>query len=225
MIDWTELSTDPNDTKAKQSVHIYLQKIRRIKNLSYVDWLLEKVHGRTCLDVGAVEHDLSYTERPTWKHKKLVEQASKVVGVDVLEESVNILNQRGYDIRLCDATSEEYLEEQFDIVVMGDVIEHVANPIDLIRFGIRHLKPGGEVIVKTPNVFYKDHIKKFIKNRAFVNLEHMAWFTPTMMLEIARRAGCSLEYYIVDGREHPWWLRFLNPDLFSRDYVYIFSQN
>ena len=128
-------------------------------------WLLDKLKDKSCLDIGAVEHDLSYTEKDTWKHKQLAASASYIVGVDVLNEYAEALQERGFDIRYCDATSEEYLVEKLVSVVLGDIIEHVNNPVDLIRIAKRHLNPVGEIIVKTPNPYYVDYVKKCAKNR------------------------------------------------------------
>ena len=111
-------------------MHGFLQHIRRIAKTDYMSWLIPQVKGKSCLDIGAVEHDLSYTERPSWKHKILKEVCSELTGVDILAEPVKLLNERGYDIRLCDATSEEYLGKTYDVVVLGDVIEHVSNPVN-----------------------------------------------------------------------------------------------
>jgi 2-polyprenyl-3-methyl-5-hydroxy-6-metoxy-1,4-benzoquinol methylase len=185
--------------------------------------LLSRVCNKSCLDIGAIEHDLSHTEKPSWKHKQISEVASRVVGVDILEEFAQVLNQRGYDIRVCDATSDTYLGEKFDTVILGDVIEHVENPVNLIRFAIRHLNGGGEVIVKTPNPFYIDNFVKFARNRDPVNFEHIAWYTPTMALEIARRAQCKLSAYVVFSRKRPWKNMFPESDIFTRDFVYVYS--
>lgn len=223
MIDWKKISEDPNDFEAQNQVHKYLQGIRQLEDYNHMDWLLTKVVGKSCLDIGAVEHDLSYTEKPHWKHKLISEHASKVVGIDILDEYVDELKKRGFDIRLCDATSEEYLGEKFDVIIIGDVIEHVENPVKLLRFALRHLEPGGEIIATTPNPYYTYHLKKFAKDKPFVNLDHIYWYTPTMALDLARRADCTLKTYIVNTHDRPWYGRFLNPELFSRNYIFIYS--
>lgn len=223
-MDWTQYTTDPCDPETRLKIHAYLNKIRETAGKDDVKWILNQVSGKSCLDVGCIEHDLSYTERDAWKHKKIVEVSPHVVGVDILDEYIDIINQRGYDIRACDATSDKYLGEKFDTVFMGDVIEHVENPVSLIRFGIRHLNDDGKVIVKTPNPFYIDNIIKFAKNKNYVNFEHIAWFTPTMALEIARRAECKLSAYVVFPRKRPWSQLFSKTDIFTRDFAYIFSK-
>jgi 2-polyprenyl-3-methyl-5-hydroxy-6-metoxy-1,4-benzoquinol methylase len=223
-MDWTKYTTDPCDTNTQKKVHDYLDNIRVIAKNDDLSWVLSRIEGKNCLDIGCIEHDLSYTEKPSWKHKQFVDVASRVVGVDILEDYAEVLNQRGYDIRVCDATSDEYLGEKFDAVVLGDVIEHVENPVNLIRFALRHLNDNGEIIVKTPNPYYIDNITKFAKNRHFVNFEHIAWYTPTMALEIARRSGCKLAAYVVFPRKRPWPAIFPKTDILTRDFVYIYTK-
>lgn len=223
-MDWTRYTTDPCDTDIQLKIHSHLEKIRVIAGKDDVSWLLKQVAGKSCLDIGCIEHDLSYTDRPSWKHKKIMEAASHVVGVDILEAYAKVLNEQGYDIRVCDATSDKYLGEKFDTVVMGDVIEHVENPVNLVRFAVRHLNDDGKVIVKTPNPYYIDNIIKFAKSKDFVNFEHIAWFTPTMALELARRAECKLSAYVVFPRKRPWSKIFSKTDIFTRDFAYIFSK-
>ena len=223
-MDWTRYTTDPCDTDTQLKIHSHLEKIRVIAGKDDVSWLLKQVDGKSCLDIGCIEHDLSYTDKPSWKHKKIMETASHVVGVDILEAYAKVLNERGYDIRVCDATSDKYLGEKFDTVVMGDVIEHVENPVNLVRFAIRHLNDDGKVIVKTPNPYYIDNIIKFAKSQDFVNFEHIAWFTPTMALELSRRAECKLSAYVVFPRKRPWSKIFSKTDIFTRDFAYIFSK-
>ncbi len=224
-MDWTEQTTDPTDNEMLQRMLEYLQSIRKTASPDYMTWLLQQVSNKSCLDIGAIEHDLSFTERPTWKHKLVSDASSRTVGIDILEDYVEILRQRGYDIRLFDATSDEFIGETFDVVIIGDVIEHVDNPVKLIRFSLRHLNQGGMIIAKTPNPFFYDHIKKYLKNRAFINADHMAWFSPSMALEIARRADCSLDSYLIFPESEKPLLKILlkNPDLFSRDLVYVFK--
>lgn len=224
-MDWTKISSDPNNREAMQAVHNHLLSIRVVRDAYvYIDWLADKVNNKTCLDIGAVEHDLSYVEKDTWKHKRLLQSASKVVGIDIIEEYVRVLNERGYDVRLCDATGDEFIGEKFDVVVIGDVLEHVTNPAGLIRFALRHLNENGEIIVKTPNPHYKSCIKSFIKKRYYINLDHVAWYSPNHVLELSRRIGCVLKSYTVDYTEiKPWYRRYVNPEFFSQDYVFIFT--
>jgi len=49
-MDWTKISTDPNNREAMQMVHDHLLGIRVIRESTHLDWLIERVRGRcACL--------------------------------------------------------------------------------------------------------------------------------------------------------------------------------
>ncbi len=50
-----------------------------------------------------------------------------------------------------DATRLSFVDESFDGIYSVEVIEHVANPEEFIREGLRVLKPGGTLFFTTPN--------------------------------------------------------------------------
>ncbi|MDQ7842946.1 MAG: methyltransferase domain-containing protein [Armatimonadota bacterium] len=78
----------------------------------------------------------------------------QVEGIDVSEEQVALAQARGLPVRKADAF--DFLaprREQFDAILALDVIEHFDRD-ELLRFldlVAAALKPGGRVIVKTPN--------------------------------------------------------------------------
>lgn len=43
---------------------------------------------------------------------------------------------------------------QYDYIVMADVVEHIANPEPLLRGLLTLLKPGGKIVLSTPNVSF-----------------------------------------------------------------------
>jgi glycosyltransferase involved in cell wall biosynthesis/cyclopropane fatty-acyl-phospholipid synthase-like methyltransferase len=45
----------------------------------------------------------------------------------------------------------DFLEGQYDVVVAGDILEHVVEPHSLLNELARALKPGGEILVSVPN--------------------------------------------------------------------------
>lgn len=49
-----------------------------------------------------------------------------------------------------------FQDEQFDTIILSDVLEHISNPLQLCNEMYRLLKPGGKVIMNVP-FFYKLH--------------------------------------------------------------------
>lgn len=234
---WRELSVEPNDPLVQQYLRDTLLKARKGRVDPNGYFLSEFVRGCSVLDIGVVGHSIERSYEPRWKHNLIREVATRVVGIDILEQPVLDLRNRGYDVRLVDATSDLDMGERFDRVVIGDVIEHVDNPISLLRFASRHLESGGRIICTTPNPFYIGNILDILRNGLFIaNAEHITWITPTMALEIAHRSGLRLHSYWHAGGHGNSFLRMamiallnfikiINLEFFARSYIYIFERS
>lgn len=75
----------------------------------------------------------------------------RVQGIEVDPRPVKIAQQRGYDVRLGDATREiPFPDASFDLVTALDVIEHVDADENILREAFRVLRPEGHVLITTP---------------------------------------------------------------------------
>ncbi|OHC61902.1 MAG: hypothetical protein A3H93_06915 [Rhodocyclales bacterium RIFCSPLOWO2_02_FULL_63_24] len=231
-IDWTTVSDDPNNREAKAAVRAWLKAAQRVHTdndlLGHIESL---VRGKRVLDIGVVSHSARYFDLPDWRHGRIHQAAGYCVGIDILEPLVRELNERGFNVRCVDATSEADLGERFDVVFIGDVVEHVDNAVLLLKFAARHLAPGGRLYVTTPNPFSRKFFRQFKRDGVMVvNLDHVAWITPTLAMELARRAGIALAAYHLVKRFSPLALTVkrligwrLEPVEFSfPDYLYEF---
>jgi SAM-dependent methyltransferase len=205
MVDWTRFSDDPNNGAAKKAVLDYLLGVRRVHtDVELIDFIESLADGRSVLDIGVVSHSARYFDQPDWRHGRIAKRARRCVGVDILEPLVKDLNARGFNVVVADATSDADLGERFELVFIGDVLEHVDNTSALLRFAARHLAPGGRVFATTPNPFSRKFYRRFRRDgTAIVNLDHLCWITPTQALEIARRAGIQLAAYHLVKRYSP----------------------
>ena len=79
--------------------------------------------------------------------------AQKAVGVDVVQENAFALKQAGLLPVLSDLDRGVPLRNECaDLVVLSHIIEHVADTDGLVQECYRILKPGGTLIVATPNL-------------------------------------------------------------------------
>ena len=88
----------------------------------------------------------------------LSKMCSQLVAVDIVEEFViateELLNSnklQNTTVLLQDGDSIPAVNNQFDVVVLVDVIHHLANPKFVLKEIERVLRPGGKLIVFEPN--------------------------------------------------------------------------
>lgn len=161
-----------------------------------IDRVLRWTRGPDVLDVGCVDHSVD-TGSPLWLHGVLRRRFPNVVGVDMSEEGIATLSKSGYtNVHVADA-QELPLDRSFDTIVAGEVIEHLENPGRFLVAARSHLKPGGRLILTTPNPFSLMHLLYAIKNfpTTCSNPEHTAWFCPSTMQELAHRMGFEIEHW------------------------------
>jgi 2-polyprenyl-3-methyl-5-hydroxy-6-metoxy-1,4-benzoquinol methylase len=97
----------------------------------------------TLLDVGPCAGTLLVLAR---------EAGFAVSGIEINEGAARMCREeRGLDVRAGVLEPDSYPPDAFDIVSMGDVIEHVPDPLATLRTVARILKPGGHVLISTPN--------------------------------------------------------------------------
>jgi SAM-dependent methyltransferase len=231
-LNWTQISEDPISCEVLQPVTDELKRLRKSRS-GYLNWIDEFIVGRSVLDIGVVEHDVSHIESPTWKHKYIRDRAAHVLGIDIVSEGIDLLKSKGYNVRLADATSNDDIGERFERVVIGDVIEHVNDPVRLLQFAARHLAPGGLIIVTTPNPYWIKHIlSTLVRGTLVTNADHISWISPAAALELGRRAGlCLHEYWLMRmGKAYAkrLFLDLLNrivPDceLLASKFIYVYS--
>jgi ubiquinone/menaquinone biosynthesis C-methylase UbiE len=106
--------------------------------------------GSDWLDVGCghrmLGKDLEYIER------NLVNRAKRVVGCDI-DQSAMQPHLWISELYVAPAENLPFPDGSFDLVTSNMVFEHVAKPIDALTEITRVLKPGGSLILHTPNLW------------------------------------------------------------------------
>ncbi len=110
----------------------------------------------------------------------LMEQgcAAGVVGVDIDAEAAAYARRRfgseGVEFRVCSAAETGLLDESIDVVTSFETIEHMSEPGELLAEFARVLRPGGTLVLSTPNNWGVKHF-------------HEHSFTPETLREIVER--------------------------------------
>ncbi len=160
------------------------------------DVILHWVKGPRVLDIGCTGHFVAIGS-PQWLHGRLREKFPSVSGIDISEENVAILRANGFDNIYVQSAESFQIAEKFDTIVAGEVIEHLANPGLFLRRACAHLKPGGRLVLTTPNAFSLLFISYalFKYPKTCENLQHTCWFCPQTMKELVGRYGFKIEHF------------------------------
>ncbi len=158
--------------------------------------LLSLVKGTAVLHLGCVNHKAPRTvaEERNSLHCQLVRHFLElhILGMDIDEQGIEQMRLRGLTVTVGDAQALAARAE-FDTVLAGELIEHLENPGLCLERCRRALKPGGRLLVSTPNVFSVMLALMYLKDydKAF-NPEHSAWFCPQTLRELVSRSGLRL---------------------------------
>jgi len=81
--------------------------------------------------------------------------ASSVLGVDISEDAIikakKRFNEKYLEFRQLEADGQEFLDQQFDLIVSFETIEHVSNPNQFLRNIKKSLKKDGIAVISCPN--------------------------------------------------------------------------
>lgn len=109
-----------------------------------------------------------------------------------------------------------HLHDQFDGLIMSEVIEHLTDPWATLAKLAQCLRPGGEVIASSPNIAHRGVIGGLLSGRfdytqaGVMDRTHLRWFTPASYHALFAGAG------FVDIRVMPVRAPGLLPRLFNR---------
>lgn len=106
------------------------------------------------------------------------------IGIDIDKEELEKAKAKGINVKYMDLNKTlDFPDNYFDAVALGNVIEHVKNPLNTLKECKRILKEGGKLVLLTPNTN---------KNPAFFeNLEHLHGFNLETLSELVKNAGFS----------------------------------
>lgn len=205
MLDWIRISKDPNSSDIFKAWKGFYDSISELVfltdlKLGHQDFVVDliKSSGDKILDIGIAEHTEDYIDKDSWFHRKLRDAGSEkeVWGVDINGGLIDHIKKKyGWsNLFAHDATTTPLVKDYFDVIHAGDVIEHVSNVGGFIEFCRDSLKPGGHLIVSTPNPHAFEFIKRArVHGMIPANAEHTCWISAPSMNELCRRYGMEFE--------------------------------
>lgn len=173
-----------------------VHRLPRARLVDRAEYLCDRARGRRVIHIGFADVGFrdANTRAEQWLHAQLGREAKELIGLDVDPEAVDAARDRGweaYAVDCTDAGAVAALElEPAELVIAGEVIEHLADPGALLEAVHGLVAPGGRLVVTTPNaagwlnpmaslagyeVNHPDHLVMFTWRTLTALLGHCGW--------------------------------------------------
>lgn len=175
-----------------------VHRLPRASVVNRIEFLAELVSGRRVVHIGFADAGCRQMQAGagTWLHAHLAARAASLIGLDVDEDGVDAARQAGYtayvaDCRILSEVTALGLDPA-DLVVAGEVIEHLDAPGAFLDALTSLVRPGGLLVLTTPNasglgnalaalagyeINHPDHVTLFSCRTLMTMLERHGWTT------------------------------------------------
>jgi 2-polyprenyl-3-methyl-5-hydroxy-6-metoxy-1,4-benzoquinol methylase len=131
--------------------------------LSYrVPFLQKLAQGKKVIHVGCVDHleMIPMKEKAgLWLHKLLNESAKRCLGIDINEEGIDYLRRvrqfdEVYHADLLGDPLPEIVADHWDLMILGEILEHVDNPVAFLTpIHEKYRAHVDQIVFTVPNAF------------------------------------------------------------------------
>ncbi|MEO9021709.1 MAG: class I SAM-dependent methyltransferase [Ginsengibacter sp.] len=117
-----------------------------------------------------------------------------IKGLDISRDAVKKAELKFGSNYICQDVYQYALDnqEKFDLVILTEVVEHVPSPNEFFNILIKLIKPGGRLVISTPN-------KSAYPQNEFWNTElppvHLTWFSEDSFKVISQQTGLAVTFF------------------------------
>jgi 2-polyprenyl-3-methyl-5-hydroxy-6-metoxy-1,4-benzoquinol methylase len=181
-------------------------RLARIPTVDRRAYILDACRGRRVLHLGCVDHPFLAERLASGDllHAAIDAVAAELWGLDLDRTGLEALRAAGFT-NLYEADIERLesvaLTGRFDVIVAGEIVEHLTSPGAFLRHVPRLLAPGGRLLVTVPSATSIRLAANALRRVEVVHPDHKAYFSPHTLTELLESSGLA----VVDLR--PYWAR------------------
>ena len=144
------------------------------------------------LDVGCAKGEFGRLLKERW--------GCEVWGIEIVEESAKIAAGVLDRVEVMDVEeASPSWNGMFDLVVLGDILEHLRDPWGFLRKVRGWMVPGGSVVTSIPNTGFYPIVRALLQGRfdyvpvGLLCVEHLRFFTGNTLKEMFEESGFRVE--------------------------------
>lgn len=162
--------------------------------------------GRRVLDLGCRDGALT----------RAYAEGNELVGVDADREALEEAGKLGIETHWADLDAPlPFPDESFDVVVAGELLEHLRDPARLVEEAKRVLRPGGTFVASVPNAYrFKNRLRFLLGHKPEDDPTHLQMFSPANVRALLTGFD-EPQLHFIAGRLVP-----LHARLFANDIVF-----
>ena len=152
--------------------------------------LVGNISGKRVLDVGCARGYVG---------ARIKAMGNFVVGIDIsrsaAEEAKKVLDE----VHVCDLEKDcPNFEHKFDLAIFPEIVEHVFDPVELLKKVHPLLKDNGEIIITTPNILlWTNRIKILLgefkyTDQGLMDFGHIRFFTYKYLNQVLKDSGFTI---------------------------------
>jgi 2-polyprenyl-3-methyl-5-hydroxy-6-metoxy-1,4-benzoquinol methylase len=115
----------------------------RQNDLKIINYLVKKKPKGKILDVGCSNGLFLFAAK---------KRGFKTFGIEVNEGTAKSAIKNGLKVQVGIINNAKYPKKFFDVIFLGDVIEHVTDPKKFLKKSLSFLKDDGIIVISTPNL-------------------------------------------------------------------------
>lgn len=156
--------------------------------------------------------------------KEFINNGNSVFGVDISEKSVEVAKKYLSDAKCTDIQQDRlpYEDNFFDVIIMGEIIEHLLEPKKALLEIKRVLKNDGFIVITTPNfLVFSNRIRILFGNfeyteTGFLDKSHVHFFHIDSFKKIINELEMEIDCFnnVYHGKI-PEFIGRLCPSLFT----------
>jgi 2-polyprenyl-6-hydroxyphenyl methylase/3-demethylubiquinone-9 3-methyltransferase len=153
--------------------------------------------GKNVIDIGCGGGILS---------ESMARKGAKVTGIDLSEKALKVADlhslESGVPVRYKLIAAEDMAAQeagQYDVVTCMEMLEHVPDPLSIVRAAATLVKPGGQVFFSTLNRNPKSYLFAVIGAEYILRLlprgthDYEKFITPAELSQFIRQAGLEVQ--------------------------------